>query len=440
MIIHKLFMQGLDSGAILTLEYYGEKGGRYMKENPKNRYLYWMLAGFGAISLSVVFFFILYRMQGIGTALDKVMDILSPFVYGGVMAYLLRPVCNYYEGLFQKILPKKLKKFANTVAVTLSLITGLLVIYALIIMIAPQLYESIRTIWNTLPDRVAQFTQWVTVRFGEDEEFLKFMNTAYQEMYSTLDAWARDTLVPYVTNIVSGVGASVWKVLLFLKNFLIGLIVAVYLLASRKRFKKQGVMLIRSGLKPRWADLVMDELAFVDRMFGGFIDGKIVDSAIIGVLCYIGCLIFKFPNALLVSAIVGITNLIPFFGPFIGAIPSVLLILIESPVKAIWFALFILVLQQLDGNVIGPKILGDRTGLSSFWVLFSIILFGGLWGLVGMVICVPLFAVIYDLLKKLIYRGLRKNQRLDIWDEYKQEFGEETPKPRSAEPEKKEEN
>jgi predicted PurR-regulated permease PerM len=178
----------------------------------------------------------------------------------------------------------------------------------------------------------------------------------------------------------------------------------------------------------------------VDRMFGGFIDGKIVDSAIIGVLCYIGCLIFKFPNALLVSAIVGITNLIPFFGPFIGAIPSVLLILIESPVKAIWFALFILVLQQLDGNVIGPKILGDRTGLSSFWVLFSIILFGGLWGLVGMVICVPLFAVIYDLLKKLIYRGLRKNQRLDIWDEYKQEFGEEMPKPRSAEPEKKEEN
>ena len=411
-----------------------------MKDDKKNRYLYGMLAGFGAISLSVVFFFILYRMQGIGTALDNVLDILSPFIYGGVMAYLLRPVCNYYESAFEKLLPQKLKRFSGTVAVTLSLITGLLVVYALIIMIAPQLYESIKTIWNTLPERVAQFTAWLSATFGEDEEILRFLDTAYKEMYTTLDTWAKDTLVPYVTNIVSGVGASVWKVLLFMKNFLIGLIVAVYLLASRKRFKKQGVMLIRSTLKPRWADLMLNEIAFVDRMFGGFIDGKIVDSAIIGVLCYIGCVIFKFPNALLVSAIVGITNVIPFFGPFIGAVPSILLILIESPIKALWFAIFVLVLQQLDGNVIGPKILGDRTGLSSFWVLFSIILFGGLWGLVGMVICVPLFAVIYDLLKKLVYRGLQRNKRLDIWQEYKQEFGEELPRPRSAEPDKTEEN
>ena len=171
--------------------------------------------------------------------------------------------------------------------------------------------------------------------------------------------------------------------------------------------------------------MLLSEVAFVDRMFGGFIDGKILDSAIIGVLCYIGCVIFRFPNALLVSAIVGITNVIPFFGPFIGAIPSILLILIEDPIKAIWFGIFVLLLQQLDGNVIGPKILGDRTGISSFWVLFTIVLFGGLWGVVGMVIGVPLFAVIYDIVKKLVRRGLHNKGQMQMWEQYKADYPDE---------------
>ena len=196
------------------------------------------------------------------------------------------------------------------------------------------------------------------------------------------------------------------------------------------------MLLIRGFFKPRWADLILNEIKFVDRMFGGFIEGKIVDSAIIGVLCYIGCAIFKFPNALLVSVIVGVTNIIPFFGPFIGAVPATFLILIESPIQALGFVVFVFLLQQLDGNVIGPAILGDRTGLSSFWVLFSIVLFGGLWGLGGMLICVPLFAVIYDLLKKLVYKGLTKHGQLEFWTDYKQDYGEEKPKPRSAEPRK----
>ena len=144
-----------------------------------------------------------------------------------------------------------------------------------------------------------------------------------------------------------------------------------------------------------------------------------------GVLCYVGCVIFRFPNALLVSAIVGITNIIPFFGPFIGAVPSTLLILMESPIKALWFLIFVLLLQQLDGNVIGPKILGDRTGLSSFWVLFTIILFGGLWGIVGMIVGVPLFAVIYDIIKKLVRRGLYRKDQMEVWEQYKADYPDE---------------
>lgn len=396
-----------------------------MVDPKKKRYLYMMLAGFGAISLSVILFLFLDRMQNIGGILNELVDILAPFVYGGVVAYLLRPLCNHYEDFLSEYLPKKLKKLANGLAVGLSLISGILIVYALIIMIAPQLYESIMSLWKSIPGKVEQFLAWAVSIFGEDEELLHLFDTSYTTLYTELESWIQNTLAPYVTSIVSGVGTSVWKVLTFLYNLLIGLIVAVYLLASRKKFARQSVLVVRSVLKPRWAELVLDEVKFVDKMFGGFIDGKIVDSAIIGVLCYIGCIIFKFPNALLISAFVGITNVIPFFGPFIGAIPSTLLILIEDPIKALWFVVFILLLQQLDGNVIGPKILGDRTGLSSFWVLFTIILFGGMWGVVGMVVGVPLFAVIYDLITRFVRRGLAQKGQSELWEQYKADYPDE---------------
>ncbi len=393
-----------------------------MKNPDRKPYVYWMLAGFGAISLSVIFFFLLYRLQSVEEVLDEIVNILMPFVYGGVIAYLLRPMCNWYSEGFHKMMKGRNAKMAEVLAITCSMITGLLVVYLLIIMIAPQLYYSIASLWNTIPEKVEQLIAWATETFGENEIILNYFNAGYQTIYTALDNWADNTLVPQVTNIVSGVGLGVWKVLIFLKNLLIGVIVAVYLLASRKRFSRQGVMLIRSIFKPKWADLVLEEIVYIDKMFGGFIDGKIVDSAIIGVLCYIGCSVFKFPNALLVSTIVGVTNVIPFFGPFIGAIPSILLILIESPIKAVWFALFVLGLQQLDGNIIGPKILGNHTGVSSFWVLFSILLFGGLWGLVGMIVAVPLFAVIYDLLKRLVAKGLAKNGSSHILHEYNEDY------------------
>ena len=394
-----------------------------MRKPQNNPYILGMLAGFGAISLSVLFFFILYRAQALGDVVDKVVDILMPFVYGGVIAYLLCPMCNMYSGFFGRILPVKAKKFAEPIAMTLSLLTGALIVYVLIIMMVPQLIDSIVSIWNSLPGDVEALFTWFQEKYGDSPEFqqiLAYLNDSYDSIYATIDAWAETTLMPSITNIVSGVGLGVKRVFGFLMDFLIGVIAALYLLANRKLFKRQGTLLIRSALKPRWADLVIEEIKFVDKMFGGFIEGKIVDSLIIGVLCYIGCVVFKFPNALLVSAIVGVTNVIPFFGPFIGAIPSILLILIVSPIHALWFAIFVFALQQLDGNVIGPLILGDATGVSSFWVLFSILLFGGLWGLVGMVVAVPLFAVLYDLIRRTVFRGLRRQGCEDVLEDYRE--------------------
>ena len=389
-------------------------------------YLYGMLAGFGAISLSILFFFLIYRFQGFGDAISNLTGILMPFIYGAVIAYLLKSVCNCVEDFLRRLLPEKMGTVANMLAVTISLLFGILVVYALIMMIVPQLITSVTTLYYTARNNLNDFVDWASHQeiIASNQKLLDFIETSYDNLQDMLDNIVRTKLVPSMQSLLSGAALGVMSFVTFLKNIIIGVIVSVYLLASRKKFGQQCKMILYSLIKPRWADIILEEILYADKMFGGFINGKILDSAIIGVLCYIACLIFKFPSALLVSVIIGVTNVIPFFGPFIGAIPATLLILIQNPIKALWFVLFVLVLQQVDGNIIGPKILGNTTGLSSFWVLFAILLFGGLWGFVGMIIGVPLFAVIYDVLKKFVFHGLRRNEEMELVTTYHDNFGD----------------
>ena len=392
-------------------------------------YLYGMFAGFGAISLSILFFFLIYRFQGFGNAVSTLTGILMPFIYGTAIAYLLKPVCNTIEAFLRRFIPEKWNGLISALSIAATILFGLLVIYALLMMIIPQLVSSVTALYYTAQANITKFVRWANhVEFVESNQFINdALNSAYRALnvnLDNLDSWIKSNLMPSMQNIVSGVGIGVLSVVTWVKNLVIGIIVAVYMLASRKRFVQQAKLILYSLLKPRWAELIIEEVKYADKMFGGFINGKIMDSAIIGVLCYIGCMIFKFPSALLVSVIIGVTNVIPFFGPFIGAVPATLLILIQDPIKALWFILFVLVLQQLDGNVIGPKILGNTTGLSSFWVLFAILLFGGLWGFVGMIIGVPLFAVIYDIIKKLVFFGLRKHNETTLLNEYHNKFGD----------------
>ena len=389
-------------------------------------YLYGMLAGFGAISLSIIFFFLIYRFDGFGDAISTLTGILMPFIYGAVIAYLLKPVCNTIEAFLRRFIPEKMKGLINALSVTFTILFGLLLVYALFMMIVPQLITSVTTLYYTAQRNFAKFVQWANhVEFFEQNtQIMDLLNSAYDTVSTSIDTLVKTKLLPSMQNILSGAALGVLNVVVVLKNLIIGIIVAVYMLASRKRFVQQGKLVLHSIVRPRWAQLITEEVKYADRMFGGFINGKIMDSAIIGVLCYIGCSIFKFPSALLVSVIIGVTNVIPFFGPFIGAIPATLLILIQDPIKALWFVLFVLVLQQLDGNIIGPKILGNTTGLSSFWVLFAILLFGGLWGFVGMIIGVPLFAVIYDVIKKLVFHGLNRNDESGMVNLYHDAFGD----------------
>ena len=233
----------------------------------------------------------------------------------------------------------------------------------------------------------------------------------------SLSGWLKESILPYMNMILTGLSDSMINMAGIFMDLFIGLVVAIYLLYGRRKFKKQGKLLLYSLFKERWADLVNNNFIYKE-----FIGGKLLDSAIIGGICYIGMMIMGLPYAILISVIVGVTNIIPFFGPYIGAIPSAIILLTVSPMSCLMFVIFIVILQQVDGNIIGPKILGSSTGLSGIWVLFSILLFGGLFGFVGMIIGVPVFAVIYDLIRQLIIRGLELRSKSKMFDDYQQEY------------------
>lgn len=388
----------------------------------KDRYIYLSMSIFCALAAAIVVYFALLRFTGIGEVLRTTTRILAPFIYGMVLSYLLRPACNLIERTARRLLPPTARKLATPIAVFGSLIFGAAIVYAVIIMIVPQMVSSIVTIWNAVPGRINQLVDWANVYFAENEKLVEFLDARAEQFYNETYRWVQQNVVPQATNIVNGVGMSVYRIFMFLYNTLIGTIVAVYLLSDRRKFYYQGKLIIRSALPDKWAEKVLAEIRFIDNKFNGFINGKIVDSAIIGLLCYIGCIVLDIPSPILVSAIIGVTNVIPFFGPFIGAVPATLLILIANPMKALWFIIFVIVLQQVDGNIIGPKILGNSTGLSGFWVMFAIILFGGVFGIPGMVVGVPIFAVGYDVIKRIVHKGLKKKEKMELWEQYRAEF------------------
>ena len=236
------------------------------------------------------------------------------------------------------------------------------------------------------------------------------MNSDMIDMINQYSAKAQDYLttniLPQMQDMLKNVSAGIFDILIFMKNFLIGAIVALYVLADKEKFVAKSKMLVYAIFPHKWANLMIHSMRFTHKTFGGFIYGKLVDSAIIGVLCYIGMLLLHMPFPILVSVIIGVTNVIPFFGPYIGAIPCIFLILVVDPIKGLYFAIFILLLQQFDGNILGPKILGETTGLSSFMVIVAILIGGGLFGIPGMIAGVPVFAVLYAMIWRLIGHSL----------------------------------
>ncbi|MCR5451614.1 MAG: AI-2E family transporter, partial [Lachnospiraceae bacterium] len=224
------------------------------------------------------------------------------------------------------------------------------------------------------------------------------------------------------TQILSEVAVKISDIVTMLKNAFLGIIISIYVLGARKQFAAQSKLILHGIFKDKTAGIIEQEVRYADKMFNGFFVGKLIDSTIVGIICFVGCMLMQFDSAALIAVVVGVTNIIPFFGPYLGAIPCTLLLLLDNPVHALMFVGFIIILQQVDGNVLGPIILGDSTGLSGFWIMFAILLFGGLWGLFGMIVGVPLFAVIYDIVRKLVYKGLDKHGYGTMITEYNAEF------------------
>lgn len=370
---------------------------------------------FLVIMACVVLYFALLRLDSITNAVSMVIDVLKPILYGMVIAYLLNPIVKQVDRILVPRLEKymqknRAKQCSRGIGVILSLVFLFALITALCNMLIPELVKSIRDLIITLPGQLNNVVDWFNHLQASDTAMGILMRNALEEGTTTLQNWLRTDLMPQVNTIMSNLTVGVLNILNEVLNFLIGLIVSVYLLFSKEQYSAQCKKMTYAFLKTNHANMLLHLTKKSNEIFGGFIIGKIIDSAIIGVLCFIGLSLIKMPYTLLVSVIVGVTNVIPFFGPYIGAIPSAFLILLSDPKKGLYFIIFILVLQQIDGNVIGPKILGNSTGLSPFWVVFSILIGGGMFGFVGMIMGVPTFAVIYYIISMITSQRLeRKN-------------------------------
>jgi len=401
----------------------------------KNEYAKIGLMLFIVIAGSILFYFSFFKDHTLFGFFKSIWSCLMPFTVGAVLAYLLKPICAMFEKWTAKWFSNMknrngAKKLSQNLSVFFTIVIFLAFMYIIFAAVIPQVIDSIKVLVEAIPDAYSNVMDWLVgiskdtifedtvTQFGDDT--LKNVQKIVTQLFGdgTSDGMITD-------KVISGVTVGVKGVLAFLKNLLIGLVACVYILAQRKKLAAQGKMIIYSAFKKKWADRIMEEICYVDKMFSGFINGKIIDSIIIGIITFIVTSIFKIPYAMLISVIVGVTNVIPFFGPWIGAVPCALIVLMVSPVKCLYFIIMIIAIQQFDGNILGPKILGNTTGLSSFWVLFSIIFFGGLFGFAGMLVGVPLFAVIYDLVERGVKRGLKNKGKYELYEQYDIEQHEE---------------
>lgn len=377
----------------------------------ENKYFKTSLCAFGVIAASLVLVFFMLHLEEFFNFFGIFMRIVSPFIWGFAFAYVL----NYPYKLFLKLFSKKTKKgksLAPTPCKVLSLVSTYIVFFAvlslLFYLVIPQVVTAISEFIQLVPGYADVASQNV-------EEFafkyLRRYNLSYKDVFDTIKEVGKQLAAQF--NLNDMVGKTVAVILNAsngVKNALLGIIVSIYFLWDKERFVDNFKRLSYALLPKKASDKLIEIMRFTDKTFGGFLVAKIVDSAIIGLLNYIFMIIMGMPYAVLISVIVGITNIIPFFGPFIGAVPSALLLLLVSPWQALLFVIFIIVLQQFDGNFLGPRLMGETMGVRAVFVVFAVIVFGGLFGVVGMFIGVPLFVVIYTLFSDFVTARLKEKE------------------------------
>lgn len=390
---------------------------RHSQDNtPKSRYFLLGLTIFLAGAALIGMYYVLFHSSKLANIFHFITDMLMPIVYGFVLAYVLIPALNFFETKAVVPVARKLKvdikakrNGIRAISVTITACVSILVIYLFVYMFVSQIIPSIQDIIDNFDTYVNNGVAYVNKIFEDNPNFRDFFNNMINKYSVELEFWLNNTLFPKLSTILMSVSLSVINVLGFLWDFILGFILSIYILHSKDVFAEQAKKISYGLFSTETANGLLQDVRFVHKTFTGFITGKVIDSFIIGVLCFIGTSILGTPYAALASVIIGVTNVIPFFGPFLGAIPCSVLIFVVAPMQplhTVYFVIFILLLQQFDGNILGPKILGDSTGLGSFWVIFAITIFGGLLGVPGMIIGVPTFAVIFAMIRRYINKRL----------------------------------
>lgn len=396
-------------------------------KNTKSKYFKWGLTAYLVVLACVITVFIVFNSALFFHGISKIFKILMPVIDGIIVAYLLSPLIDTEEEKIFKPLYKKFnkeigskeKKHIRVFSILLTFFGVILLVYIFIKGVVPQLIDSIQSIIIQMPDYMNNMVKYINMILERWNLFeVNDINVILEEYYEDIINFASENILPSIANIGATLTGSVFSFLKAVANFIIGLIISIYLLYAKETFIGQGKKIIFALHERERANLLLDDIRFANKTFNGFIVGKIVDSIIIGLLCFIILTICSMPYTILISVIIGVTNIIPFFGPFLGAIPSTLLILLVNPIQALYLIIIIVILQQLDGNVIGPMILGNSTGLSGFWVIFSITVFGGLWGIIGMFLGVPIFACIYAWARRRIRQSLQKKNLSNNTSEY----------------------
>ena len=365
----------------------------------------------------LIFYDTFFGSRTLIALLKKLLDALTPILLGSLFAYLLAPVINFFDHLLFPAAAEKAKaqgKYCASGPRAVSLLITWAIIglvgYLLLSILLPELYRSVLQLWNNMEAYYNTINSWITNLLESNPAVEHFVSDRFEGYYKDLLSLLTEKVLPHTQSLVTAVSGGIVSALSFLMDLVVGIIVSIYLLATKERCAAHARRAIYALTAPRHTPWVFRAVGRVDEIFSGFVRGKILDSLIIGLICFIGCSLLNFPYTPLVSVIVGVTNVIPFFGPFLGAIPSIFLILLDSPLKAVYFTLFVFALQQVDGNIIGPKILGDKTGLSSLWVIVAILVGGSFFGVAGMFFGVPILACLTSLCSFILEsRLLRKD-------------------------------
>ena len=395
-----------------------------MQQEHDRRYFKWGLTALAVIFISILLVVIFTNLPGFFALLQTIGKILSPLVSGIVIAFLLNPIVNFVDLRLRPLLEKRgmkqprAEKISRAIGIVFAFVFAALIVYAFFAMLLPQLYESVMSIVNSAPEYYQSLETWAVNVLEGNPEIRTYVEKALNAVQTYVEDWVKTSFLSDMQKVLATLTTSVMAVVKSITNFIIGLVASIYMLWSKTTFQAQAKKMVVAACKPDAANHLMELGSNINRIFSGFIIGKIIDSAIIGVLCYICMSIMKLPYTALIATIVGVTNVIPVFGPFIGAVPSALIILLVNPLQAFYFIIFIIVLQQVDGNVIGPKILGNTVGISGFWVLISITVAASIFGFAGMLLGVPVFAVIYLVISDIVNSALRKKHKSTVTDDY----------------------